>query len=89
MNYFRITLCGESELSHDELNELFDGSLMEYLEGKLHGEIGIMTYTPTDEQGEPIKESIPLEFIMQYIESNGLYTSAMEVISAWREGKKE
>lgn len=89
MNYFRITLCGESELSHDELNELFAGSLMEYLEGKLHGEIGIMTYTPTDERGEPINESIPLEFIMRYIVNHGLYTSAMEVVSAWLEGQKD
>lgn len=55
MNYFRITLCGESELSHDELNELFDASLMEYLENRLHGEIGIMTYTPTNEQGDVLK----------------------------------
>lgn len=55
MNYFKITICGESELSHDELNELFDASIMEYLEDRFHGEIGIMTYIPTDEQGEPIQ----------------------------------
>lgn len=40
------------------------------------------------EQAQTI-ESIPLEFIMQHIESHGLYTSAMEVVSAWREGQME
>ena len=44
--------------------------------------------TSIDDHDESAKESIPIEFVMKYVESHGLYTSAMEVISAWREEKE-
>lgn len=87
MNYFKIEIVGETPLNDEQIGKCL-GFLNAFVEFGMNGECGI-SYTPIDEQGEPIKESIPVEFIMQYIESHGLYTSAMEVISAWRDEKKE
>ena len=87
MNCFKIEIVGETPLNDEEIGKCL-GFLNAFVEYGMKGECGI-SYTPINEQGEPINESIPLEFIMQYIENHGLYTSAMEVISAWLEGKKE
>ena len=37
----------------------------------------------------PTVEAIPVEWIRQYINEHGLYTTAMEVIAAWSEQRKE
>lgn len=37
----------------------------------------------------PTIEAIPVEWIEKYIYKHGLYTCAMEVISAWREEQRE
>ena len=40
-----------------------------------------------DEQ--PTVEAIPVEWMRQYIDEHGLYTTAMEAITAWSEQRKE
>ena len=37
----------------------------------------------------PTVEAIPVEWIRQYINEHGLYTTAMEVITTWSEQRKE
>lgn len=86
MKAFEINIVGETPLNDEEIGKCL-GFLNAFVEFGMNGECGI-SYKPIDEHCEPIKESIPLEFIMQYIESHGIYTSAMEVISAWREEKE-
>ena len=56
MNYFRLVICGESELSHDELGDLLSIPLVEEVEKRINGVVGIATYTPIDESGEPLNE---------------------------------
>ena len=34
-------------------------------------------------------EAIPVEWMRQYIDEHGLYTTAMEAITAWSEQRKE
>ena len=34
-------------------------------------------------------EAIPVEWMRQYIDEHGLYTTAMEAITAWAEQRKE
>ena len=56
MNYFKVTLCGESELTHDELgDEVFGIPFVEEIEKRINGIIGIATYSPIDEHGDPLK----------------------------------
>ena len=38
---------------------------------------------------EPTIEAIPVEWMRQYIDEHGLYTTAMEAITAWSEQRKE
>ena len=58
MNYFKVVICGESELSHEELGELLSIPIVEDIEKLTGGNvcIGIATYTPIDEHGNPLKE---------------------------------
>ena len=37
----------------------------------------------------PTVEAIPVEWMRQYIDEHGLYTTAMEAITAWSEQRKE
>jgi len=66
MNYFKITMAGESKMSHDEIAEHL-GTIMDFAEQTIHGEIGILTYSPTDEQGEALKAKPSGEMLMLYI----------------------
>ena len=86
MKTFEINIVGETPLNDEQIGKCL-GFLNAFVEYGMNGECGI-TYTPLDEHSESAKESIPIEFIMKYVDSHGIYTSAMEVISAWREGKK-
>lgn len=85
MNYFKIEIVGETPLNDEQIGKCLD-AIHDYVEYVLRGECGT-TYTPLDEHSESTEESIPLEFIMKYVESHGIYTSAMEVVSAWRDFK--
>ena len=85
MNVFEINIVGETPLSDKEIGKCL-GFLNAFVEFGMNGECGI-SYKPLDDNDESEKESIPIEFIMKYVESHGVYTSAMEVISAWREGE--
>ena len=85
MNVFEINIVGDTPLSDKEIGKCL-GFLNAFVEFGMKGECGI-SYKPLDDNDESEEESIPIEFVMKYVESHGVYTSAMEVISAWREGE--
>lgn len=86
MKVFEINIVGETPLSDKEISKCL-GFLNAFVEFGMKGECGIR-YAPLDDHDESAKESIPIEFIMKYVESHGIYASAIEVVSAWREGEE-
>lgn len=53
MNYFKVTICGDSPLSHDELAEILGIPLAEEIEEKINGTVVIL-YEAVDEEGRSI-----------------------------------
>ena len=54
MNYYRITITGETEYSHEHMVGLF-GQLIEEVETNSNGIVGIASYTPIDENGDVLE----------------------------------
>lgn len=48
MNCFKVTICGDSPLSHDELAEILGIPLAEEIEARINGTVAIL-YEPVDE----------------------------------------
>ena len=53
MNCFKVTICGDGPLSHDELAEILGIPLAEEIEARINGTVAIL-YEPVDENGDPI-----------------------------------
>ena len=54
MNFFKISIVGESDLSHDQLNDIILNDIVNYIEERIGGEISLV-YVPTDEYGELLR----------------------------------
>lgn len=61
MNFFKVSIVGGSDLSHDQIGDAFMNDIVKYIEERIGGEVSA-SFVPTDEYGEllrPRRVSMP------------------------------
>lgn len=57
MNYFKIEIACESPLTFEDFCDSVFDDILNYIEMKIKGEVGIASYSQVDEQGNTIMET--------------------------------
>ena len=60
LHNFRIEMTCESPLTFDELSDAMFHDIVDYIEKKINGDVGIAAYYEITEQGNPIMRKIRL-----------------------------
>lgn len=69
MNYFKITMIGESPLEHEDIHNVLE-HFVDCFEGDIKGEIGVATYSPIDEHGQIVLSYPQLLTVKNELEDN-------------------
>lgn len=69
MNYFKITMVGESPLEYEDIHNLLE-HFADCFEVDIKGEIGVVTCSPIDEHGQIVLSSPQLLIAKDESEDN-------------------